>query len=126
MENQISLCLSTAETKEYATQLLLKLIEGISPNGVKECDVFLSSREFTVDAKEARDWAYEKLVKGCGWQTIYEYFSSPGRWWRVPELWRDHWNELDKDELVSRLQIKGLFKKTILKKMLLQNSKVPV
>ena len=115
LKNQIERCLKLPETKEHAEKIMLGLISNISPEGN---GIFLDDGSFDVDPKEARDWAYDTLYHVCGWQVIYDYFATPERYKKVPDLWLLNWGNINKKDLAKRLGIKFLFKVPRLKKKL--------
>lgn len=118
MRDQIELCLSLPQTEDIAKSLLLQLVANLQPVGRCDYDVYLSNCDFDVDAKQARDWAYDILYHTYGWKVIYDYFATPELYHKVPDLWLQDWHNIDKKDLIRRLEIKGLFKERKLKKML--------
>ena len=117
---QVEQCLKLPETKDYAQKLLLGLVSNISIFGEPEFDVYIDSTDYRVDGKKTRDWAYDTLYDQCGWQVIYNYFATPGKCNKVPDLWAMDWHNIDKKDLAKRLGVKGLFKEKKLRKMLIK------
>lgn len=109
-------------TREHIKKIIFGLLDHIDSEG-NTGDYLLKSFAFQVSPLEIRTWAWEIAQKEMPLIQLVMHFATPTRWRKWKPFFKEHWDQINKEDFFHRIKADGFFngyfqKKKITKEIL--------